>query len=141
MLTIENIDLSQVQPENFAELAMMQDAIDGAIEQGRQGWGVRREQAVMLGLTRQLVIALRLADTADEAQRALKGAQMSLGRITKQRDELADTLNQATLAKVETNARLDGLGKRIKALEEDKAKLAYERDELALQVQSILDSK
>ncbi len=123
MIRPDEIVIDAVHEENFAADVIILDSINGAIEQGRQGWGVRKEQAVMLGLARQLKITLALAETADEAQRALKGEQMSHGRTKAGRQELAGVLAQATEAQAETNARLDGLGDRIRELE-------GERDEL-----------
>jgi len=117
MITLEKLDrigLDQVQIENFAAEEIILDALEGAAEQGRQGWGVRREQAVMLGLARSTRVLAKIAEQADTAQRNLKGEQMAHGRLKKRyadvqqrlavaeagRQELAKVLNDATVAKV-----------------------------------------
>jgi len=86
MITLEKLDrigLDQVQIENFADEEGILDALEGAAEQGRQGWGVRREQAVILGLARSTRVLAKIADQADTAQRNLKGEQMAHGRLKK----------------------------------------------------------
>jgi len=117
MITLDKLDklnLDQVQIENFADEDAILDALAGASEQGRQGWGVRREQAVILGLARSTRVLAKIADQADTAQRNLKGEQMAHGRLKKRyadvqqrlalaeagRQELAKVLNDATVAKV-----------------------------------------
>jgi len=89
MLTEKDLDgLKLVTDQsNIASTQDTQQALETAFQQGSQGWGVRREQSVILRLARDLKVALALAVQADENGRMLKGAQMELGRVKKQRDE------------------------------------------------------
>ena len=102
MLTEKDLDgLKLVTDQsNIASTQDTQQALETAFQQGSQGWGVRREQSVILRLARDLKIALALAVQADENGRMLKGAQMELGRVKKQRDtsqeEVARLMAQLT---------------------------------------------
>jgi len=78
--------LDSVKLVNAENLASPQDAsaiIERAVIQGSQAWGVTREDAVILRLASELRAAQLVADGADEAQRALKGAQLASGRLKK----------------------------------------------------------
>jgi hypothetical protein len=119
MITEEKLDalrLDEVQLENFAAEEDVLDALTGASEQGRQGWGVRREQAALLGLARSTRVLAKIASQAETAQNSLKGEQMAHGRTKKRlaaaeagRQELAEVANAATLDKLETTARIADL--------------------------------
>ncbi len=81
MIRLEDLDnVKLVCVENFADEAETVATVEGACVQGSLTWGVRRETGAILSLARNLQIALALAATADEAQRKLKGEQMSHGR-------------------------------------------------------------
>ncbi len=98
MIRLEDLDnVKLVCVENFADEAETVATVESACVQGSQTWGVRRDTGVILSLARNLQIALALAATADEAQRKLKGEQMSHGR---------------------TKARLTSLTAQLVALEE-----------------------
>jgi len=104
MITLEKLDrigLDQVQIENFADEEAILDALEGAAEQGRQGWGVRREQAVILGLARSTRVLAKIADQADTAQRNLKGEQMAHGRCKKRLVNAETALLEVKAALVE----------------------------------------
>ena len=89
MISIEDLDgIKLVQLENFASNEEACSEIERAIQQGSQGWGVRREQGVILRLSRELKIALTLAAQADDALRKLKGLQLENGRLRKRVNRL-----------------------------------------------------
>jgi len=137
MITLDKLDklrLDEVQIENFAAEEMILDSLEGASEQGRQGWGVRREQAVLLGMATHMRVLARLAEQSETAHNNLKGEQMAHGRLKKRyaevltdrdrtrkalesveagRKELAEVLNAATIEKLELTARLDQLENKL----------------------------
>lgn len=101
MLRIEDLEgLKIVDAANFASEIEVRDALENAYVQGSQGWGVRRDVAVILQLARNLRVQIELASTAEtlreeavragcayaELQNKLKGMQLELGRVKKQRD-------------------------------------------------------
>jgi hypothetical protein len=75
--------LKLVREEYIANDLETAQFIEKAIQQGSQGWGVRREEGVVLRLAKELRVAQELAGSADEAQRKLKGTQLELGRVKK----------------------------------------------------------
>jgi len=84
-IKLEDLDgLKLVDALNFANLGDVHNALDSAITQGSQTWGVTPTDSVVLRLASELKEALALAATADAAQRALKGTQLELGRVRKQ---------------------------------------------------------
>ena len=98
MLKPEDLDgLKLVDPENLATEGQVRAALENAYVQGSQGWGVRGDVAVILQLARNLRCALHLAAETEsmsiklaEAQNKLKGVQLELGRVKKQRDALEE---------------------------------------------------
>ena len=80
---------------NFAGPQQVDLAVESAIAQGSQGWGVQQDVAVLLSVLRDLAGAQLIAQTADENRRMLKGAQMELGRVKKQRDQKDAQLQKA----------------------------------------------
>ncbi len=90
MIKSEDLDGIKLVTEenNFASADDTLNVLEAAFMQGSQGWGVTKETAILLRLARALYVALQLAETADENARLLKGAQMELGRVKKQRDAL-----------------------------------------------------
>ena len=112
MITLEKLDrlgLEHVQIENFADEEQILDALEGAAEQGRQGWGVRREQAVMLGLSRSTRVLAVLAEQADTAQRSLKGEQMAHGRTKKRLEQMSRSHTEVLEAMASLQKRHDAL--------------------------------
>jgi len=98
MIKIEDLDGLKLVDENYlASTEVVQQTLENAFQQGSQGWGVRPEISVVLYLARQLADSMTLASTAEEAQRMLKGAQMSGGRLKKQIESL-DKANVKTEA-------------------------------------------
>lgn len=94
MLKLEDLDgLKLVHLDYFATDADAELAVEQAITQGSQGWGVRREVGVILKLARDLKISLALAATADKSARMLKGAQLENGRLKKQIEKLQAKLS------------------------------------------------
>jgi len=79
--TLDSVKL--VNAENLASPQDTSAIIERAVIQGSQAWGVTREDAVILRLASELRAAQLVADGADEAQRALKGAQLASGRLKK----------------------------------------------------------
>ena len=77
-----------VSADNIALPHDVEAAIERAVQQGSGDWGVTLTDGVILNLTQQLRDALTGAAAAGENFRLLKGAQMELGRVKKQRDEL-----------------------------------------------------
>lgn len=102
MLTTKDLDgVKLVNEEYIATIAEAQQMLETVFQQASQGWGVRREAGVILRLARDLRISLAISESADEAQRMLKGAQMELGRVKKQRDEaVANAANLQTIVDV-----------------------------------------
>lgn len=99
MIKLEALDgLKLVTDESaFCTDEQTLDRLELAIQQGAGGWGVRVDDGVILRLARDLKITLALAESADEAQRALKGLQMENGRLKKSRDnakEAAESLSK-----------------------------------------------
>jgi len=96
MLKSENLDGIKLVDENYiATDGEALTVLEHAVQQGSQGWGIRREEGVILKFARDLKIALALAATADELARRLKGEQLSHGRtkaalskVLKELDEL-----------------------------------------------------
>ncbi len=70
---------------NYASHGEVRNSLEGAFVQGSQGWGVSHDNAVLLTVARDLKEVLMLANVADENHRLLKGAQLELGRVKKQR--------------------------------------------------------
>ena len=89
MLKLEDLDgIKLVNADYFATDIEAELAVEQAISQGSQAWGVRRDVGVLLKLARDLKIALALAATADQNGRMLKGAQLEGGRLKKQIEKL-----------------------------------------------------
>ena len=90
MLTLADLEgIKLVSDDSYiATVEEAQQSLEVVFQQASQTWGIRREQGVILRLARDLKIALALAMTAEEAGRMLKGAQMELGRVKKQRDTI-----------------------------------------------------
>lgn len=112
----------------FATEEQVQLALEQAFTQGSQGWGVKREAAVLLVMARELRDSLELSTTAEENARLLKGAQMSGGRLKKQVEGLQAKLEtQAALMLAQTVA-LDKLTGEYEALDAQcvKIKAAYD---------------
>ncbi len=85
MITLYDLkDLKLVQPENFGEEVTTLGALEHAITQGSQGWGVSPSIAVQLHIARDLQAALVKLDVAQKAADTLKGKQLELGRCKKQ---------------------------------------------------------
>lgn len=78
--------------ENFASPAEVVRAIEHAVQQGSQGWGVKPEVAVHLTLARALSKALDVAEDADKDHRTLKGLQLENGRLKKQLSNTEEAL-------------------------------------------------
>jgi len=94
-LTLKDLDGVKLANEEYiATTPEVQDALERAFQQASQGWGVRREVGVFLALARDLKMAMHLAETADEAQRMLKGAQMETGRLKKKIEKLEAELDR-----------------------------------------------
>ena len=95
MIKAEDLDGIKLVTEenNFASDDDTLNVLEAAFMQGSQGWGVTKETAILLRLARVLYAALKLAETADENARLLKGAQMELGRVKKQRNTLKTALD------------------------------------------------
>lgn len=126
-LTLQDLDgFKLVDETNVAPLEATQMALEHAFQQGSQGWGVSREVGIYLSLARDLKLSIALANTADEAQRMLKGAQMELGRVKKARkkdesiaDELSAELVAERLLVTELKAQVDSLQKQLDESAED----------------------
>jgi hypothetical protein len=106
-MKLKKTDLEGVKLANdeyFASPEEAADFLERGFQQASQGWGVRREVGVCLTLARDLLIAWELADTADEAQRMLKGAQMETGRLKKKIEKLEAEL---LAAKIENSKKGD----------------------------------
>lgn len=129
MLKIEDLEgIKLVHNEEYiATEAEAQQSLENVFQQASQSWGIRREEGVILKLARDLKIALALANVAEENGRMLKGAQMELGRVKKQRD--------AALAHVEevTKYNVD-LAVEAEENREEIAKLILSNTELAANV-------
>ncbi len=98
MIKADDLDGIKLVTEenNFASDDDTLNVLEAAFMQGSQGWGVTKETAILLRLARVLYVALKLAETADENARLLKGAQMELGRVKKQRDTLQKAVDSLT---------------------------------------------
>ena len=82
MIEIEDLaGLKLVHADNIALIGMKKQELEIAFQKGSQGWGVKREQSVLLRMAQELTAALALAKTADESHRMLKGCQLKLGRV------------------------------------------------------------
>jgi len=120
MITLEKLDrlgLDQVQIGNFAADEDVLDSLEGACEQGRQGWGVRREQGVMLALARTMRVHAHIASQADTAQRNLKGEQLAHGRTKKREETLKQSNGDLNVALLQEKAANRVLQKQIDALQ------------------------
>jgi hypothetical protein len=107
MLTVKDLDGIKLcsDPSYLASLPVTQQALENVFQQASQSWGVKREDSVVLKLASDLQAALEIAADATANARLLKGAQMELGRVKKQRDELkALRATDATALKVLTTA-------------------------------------
>lgn len=94
--------LKLVQDENFAPDHIIEADLDYAVSQGSQGWGVKRDTAVILGLAKALRDALDTAEKVVTDHGKLKGLQMENGRLKKQLKKFegrVNTLNAEILAK------------------------------------------
>ena len=99
MITLEDLQgLKLVQPDNFTDEETVRGALEHAITQGSQGWGVSPSIAVQLHLARELRVALELAEGAQETKNALKGKQMELGRKNSLYDALKEKLDKLLAA-------------------------------------------
>jgi hypothetical protein len=97
MLTLKDLEgIKLVSDETYiAPVSDAQTALERVFQQASQGWGIRREDGVLLRMASDIKIALALAESADENGRLLKGAQMELGRVKKQRDVIQADLDVA----------------------------------------------
>ncbi len=95
MIKADDLDGIKLVTEenNFASDDDTLNVLEAAFMQGSQGWGVTKDTAILLRMARVLYVALKMAETADENARLLKGAQMELGRVKKQRDTLKTSLD------------------------------------------------
>lgn len=84
----------------FATDAEVEGALEHAFQQGSQGWGVRREQGVMLRMARDTKLAYGLAKDAVENQNKLKGLQLENGRL-KKRIAILEGMEAAHLRTIE----------------------------------------
>lgn len=120
MITLDELqNLKLVLDENVADEQRAKEYIEYCVQQGSQGWGVRRDVSVVLKLARDLKIALALAATADEAQRKLKGEQMAHGRTKKmlKRDtQMAEDLSTELVAE---RLIIKGLQEQIEKLQNE----------------------
>ena len=108
-----------VSDDNFAPLFEVRAAIDYAITQGSQGWGVTREAGVYNFLARELLTALEVATTADENHRMLKGAQLKLGKLEKKIEKLKAENLALDLHIKELNIDLDDRDKRVAEMKKE----------------------
>lgn len=92
MITPEKLDnLKLITDESvFVSEKDTLDRVELAVQQGAGGWGVRRDDGVILKLARDLKLAGAMATQVDESQRKLKGLQLENGRLRKQIQELKD---------------------------------------------------
>lgn len=88
------------------------DRVELAVQQGAGGWGVRRDDGVILRLARDLKLASSMVEPLDECQRKLSGVQMENGRLKKQRDSLQDEATRMA-------AHIDGLESTISELRDE----------------------
>lgn len=114
----------------FASVEFTQLKLEQTFVQASQGWGVRQDDAVILRLAGDLRIALSGAADADGAMRLLKGAQLELGRVKKQKHGLEQTLvgNKTDIEGLRTQLDMskrlvDALEKRVSYLESEGADL------------------
>jgi hypothetical protein len=99
MIKLKDLEgLKLVQPGNFGQEVETLGALEHAITQGSQGWGVSPSIAVQLHLARDLKVALELAEGAQETKNALKGKQMELGRKNSLYDALKEKLDKLLAA-------------------------------------------
>lgn len=97
MIKLTDLDgVKLVDRTNFADDDEVLNSLEAAYMQGSQGWGVTKEVAIQLTLAECLRAALTIAATADDNRRMLKGAQMELGRVKKQRDTLQSAVDSLT---------------------------------------------
>ena len=73
-----------VDGENIASDLRTEQAIDRAVAQGSQAWGVTMEDAVVLRLTKELQESQGQSSEVQELSNKLKGLQMEGGRLRKQ---------------------------------------------------------
>ncbi len=96
LIRLEDLDgLKLVQSENFAMSLDVGRAVEFAIQQGSQGWGVKSEVAVLLSVALELRNALMQIERITPVANAAKGAQMELGRAKKKMAKLETQLNEA----------------------------------------------
>ncbi len=96
MIKLTDLDgLKLVRVENLADARDVDRAIEEAVTQGSQGWGVIDEQSVLLAVLIQLRNALQRVGVADDmwnkiqaTENTLKGKQMELGRVQKSLTEI-----------------------------------------------------
>lgn len=138
MITLKDLEgVKLVKEEYYASISDTQDALERVFVQGSQGWGVRRDDGVLLRMARDMNIALALANSADENGRMLKGAQMELGRVKKQKSGLDAIVAgnmvdiEGLLSELSSSQRLvDTLEKRVDYLESGKQDQIDESDEM-----------
>jgi len=105
MITLEHLaGLKYVQPDNFGEEVTTLGALDNAIEQGSQGWGVSPSVAVHLHLARDLKAALLVAKDAQKLRNELKGKQLELGRCKAQLKAVKTKLGDMNVALLQAKA-------------------------------------
>ena len=72
------------------------DRVDLAVQQAAGGWGVKRDDAAILKLARDLKISGAIAAEAEERHRNIKGLQLENGRLKKARDNAQAAAEAAT---------------------------------------------
>lgn len=101
-----------VSADNLATIAIVEREVQRVVSQGSQGWGVRREDAVILRLVSELRQAQLDAQASTDTHNKLKGLQLENGRL-KKRLTVADGIEVAhNIAK----GRVDGLLKEVTEL-------------------------
>ncbi len=123
-----------VEIENFANEIETEFAIEAAIQQGSQKWGVTRDVSVLLSITLQLRTALEEAATADRNARMLKGAQLELGRTKKALTTALDRIEAA-------NSLYELAQEKIGSLQASVGDLNVELLQLKAQKADLLDSE
>ena len=94
MITLKDLEgLKLVQDENFGEEVEALGAIENAITQGSQSWGVSPSVAALLHVARDLRVALELAEGAQETKNALKAKQLEVGRKNSAIERLKEKLS------------------------------------------------
>lgn len=123
MIELRELDgFKLVRGENIANSHDTLRAIEEAVVQGSQGWGVVDEQSVLLAVVRELRAALTasaqvesLSAELETAGNFLKGKQMELGRV---QAKLVRATQHCVDGDVEHGETLSRLDKTEKALKE-----------------------